>query len=74
MSRFGDGYVRFKAVKLWQILSCRVLGSVLGSYLAKSVCTYRKQILRLETTQKLKSHVMAWLLVFEAKLTNMVSM
>ena len=43
-------------------------------HLANSVCTYRQEVLRLETTQKLKSHVMAWLLVFEAKLTNMVSM
>ena len=43
-------------------------------HLANSVCTYRQEVLRLEITQKLKSHVMAWLLVFEEKLTNMVSM
>ena len=43
-------------------------------HLANSVCTYRQEVLRLETTQKLKSHVMAWLLVFEAKLASMVSM
>ena len=49
-------------------------GFKLVCYLANSVCTYRQEVLRLETTQKLKSHVMAWLLVFEAKLTNMVSM
>ena len=76
-----DWEIGFRNQK-WQVfvlvLKFMVLGSLraykIVSYVENDVLIYRQEVLGLEMVRKQRPHVMAFCLVFEAILTNLVSM